>query len=183
MRRLNFGAGPDRADGWESCDADARWATRSPLDHIIDIAIRRLDVADGSYDSIVASHSLQQIEYHALPTALRELRRVLKPGGTLRVILPDLWRAIGAYEMGDRMHFQVPDSAEDTLDGKLCAYLTWYSSARMIWTAEAFTQQLARVGFPAISSVFARVSSSYDPDICRWDKREGESFFLEAVRP
>ena len=38
-----------------------------------------------------------------------ELRRVLKPGGVLRLALPDLDKGIAAYQRGDRDYFQVPD--------------------------------------------------------------------------
>jgi len=36
---------------------------------------------------------------------LAELRRVLKPGGVLRLVLPDLLKGVDAYRRGDRDYF------------------------------------------------------------------------------
>lgn len=181
MRRLNFGAGPDAAEGWESCDRN--YDFNAPPDHWVNLPQERLDVADCSFDSIVASHSLQQVEYHALPVVLRELRRVLKHGGVLRVIMPDVAKAIVAWQERRHDYFLVDDETESTLDGKFCAYLTWYSTARCVWTVEAFTQQLARAGFPVVAEILPAFTVGHDPEIVRWDKRRHESFFVEAVKP
>jgi ubiquinone/menaquinone biosynthesis C-methylase UbiE len=47
--------------------------------------------------------------------ALSELRRVLKPGGVLRLCLPDLDLAIAAYQSGRQEYFSV--WAWDTISG------------------------------------------------------------------
>ena len=47
--------------------------------------------ADGSVSEIYASHVLEHLRFHTeLPAALREFYRVLQPGATLRVSVPDL---------------------------------------------------------------------------------------------
>lgn len=185
MRRLNVGAGPDRDDAWESLDKAQLPPAWPPVDHWVDLGRDRIGVYDCTFDSIVASHSLQQIEYHAIGPALRELHRVLDHGGTLRVIMPDVARAVDAWLHGRLSHFLplIDDETERTLDGKFCAYLTWYSTARCVWTAEAFIDQLHRAGFPVVAQVSPHHTRGYDPMITRWDRRESESFFVEAVRP
>ncbi|MDB5811655.1 MAG: glycosyltransferase, WfgS family [Betaproteobacteria bacterium] len=46
---------------------------------------------DASIEEVYASHVLEHLGYaHALPTALREIHRVLVPGGTLCASVPDL---------------------------------------------------------------------------------------------
>jgi SAM-dependent methyltransferase len=45
-----------------------------------------LDVADAAFDRVVAIHVLEHL--HDLPPALEEVRRVLKPGGLLEVVIP-----------------------------------------------------------------------------------------------
>ena len=47
--------------------------------------------AEGSIAEIYASHVLEHLGYHLeLPRALAEMRRVLAPGGMLRISVPDL---------------------------------------------------------------------------------------------
>ena len=50
----------------------------------------------------VSVHALQEIPMADLVSTLRELRRVLKPGGVLRLCVPDLDKAVAAYQRGDR---------------------------------------------------------------------------------
>jgi predicted SAM-dependent methyltransferase len=46
--------------------------------------------ADGSIDEIYASHVLEHLDYQReLSTALREFRRVLRPGGRVRISVPN----------------------------------------------------------------------------------------------
>ncbi|MNJ12095.1 hypothetical protein D3C77_62770 [compost metagenome] len=46
----------------------------------------RIDAEDNSYDRVIATHVLEHIYYPHL--ALKEWRRVLKPGGTLSILIP-----------------------------------------------------------------------------------------------
>ena len=48
-------------------------------------------LADGTCAEVYASHVLEHLGYDAaLPAAMKEIHRVLKPGGRLRVSVPDL---------------------------------------------------------------------------------------------
>ena len=69
----------------------------------------RLALASSSVDCVVAIHVLQDLPYLEILPALVELRRVLVPGGALRLGLPDLDRAIAAYLRGDRRYYRVLD--------------------------------------------------------------------------
>jgi tetratricopeptide (TPR) repeat protein len=63
-------------------------------------------VASGSVDAVYSSHNIEHLYPHEVPVALREMRRVLKPGGFLFATLPDL------QEVARRV-------AEDRLDDPL----------------------------------------------------------------
>ena len=45
---------------------------------------------DNSVDMIYSSHALEHIEKRAVLPTLKEWRRVLTPGGTIRLLIPDL---------------------------------------------------------------------------------------------
>ncbi len=53
--------------------------------------------ADGTFDAVYHSHFLEHIDRTAAPEFLRECRRVLKPGGILRIVVPDLELAAEKY--------------------------------------------------------------------------------------
>ena len=57
-----------------------------------------LDYADNSVDSITASHVLEHFGHLLTLNVLKEWARVLKPGGTLRVAVPDFDKIVAAYQ-------------------------------------------------------------------------------------
>lgn len=88
---LDAGAGDCRysrffgAHRYESCDfAQVQGKAYGTLTHVCDI--RAIPVEDGRYDAVLCSQVLAHIPDSL--AALRELRRVLKPGGTLWITAP-----------------------------------------------------------------------------------------------
>jgi SAM-dependent methyltransferase len=50
-------------------------------------------VETASFDAVWSAHNLEHLFAHEVPLALREFRRVLRPGGFALITLPDLQRA------------------------------------------------------------------------------------------
>ncbi|MEO8444865.1 MAG: methyltransferase domain-containing protein [Gammaproteobacteria bacterium] len=91
-RRLHIG-GKHRHDGWEIIDAIAA----DHVDHLGDAA-NLARFPDGTFVEVYASHVLEHFDYKdKLPLVLREWRRVLAPGGSLYVSVPDLARLCHLY--------------------------------------------------------------------------------------
>lgn len=75
-----------RAAGWEVLDANAG----PHVDHVAD-ARDLTRFADDTFEEIYASHVVEHLDYKdELVTALTGWRRVLVPGGTLSVSVPDM---------------------------------------------------------------------------------------------
>ncbi|MBG6081158.1 class I SAM-dependent methyltransferase [Rubrivivax gelatinosus] len=174
--RLNIGCGPEPAPGWLNADRQPA----AGVDLVGDLCTG-LPLADASVDYAVGMHLLQDIAWPELPAAVAELRRVLRPGGVLRLGLPDLDRAIDAYRHGDAGYFFVPDEHARDIGAKLVTQIIWYGSVRTPFTW-GFTRELLQgAGWREVTRcAFGRSASAW-PGIASLDNRERESLYVEAL--
>lgn len=177
LRRLNLGCGAQAAPGWINADLLA-----GPGVDIVGDLRAGLPIADASLDCIVAMHMLQDLPWPDLAPALAELHRMLKPGGVLRLGLPDLDRAIAAWQRGDGAYFHVPDHDARSVGAKLVTQIVWYGSTRTPFNFEFAREWLERAGFVEVRrAAFGRTGTSI-AGITDLDNRERESVFVEATR-
>jgi ubiquinone/menaquinone biosynthesis C-methylase UbiE len=177
VRRLNWGCGARGEPGWINSDRKAG----PGIDLSCDIR-HGLPLRDASVDYAVSVHALQEIAYPELLPVLEELRRVLKPGGVLRLVLPDLDKAVDARRRGDRGYFLVPDEDAGAIGSKLVVQLVWYGYTRTPFTRDFAHELLAAAGFAAVRDCAYRRTASAYPAIVELDNRERESLFVEAVK-
>jgi SAM-dependent methyltransferase len=176
IRRLNWGCGDDPPAGWVNSDlVDA-----SGVDITCDIR-EGLPVDDDWFDYVVSIHALPMIRYPDLVPVLTELRRVLKPGGVLRLGLPDVEKGIQALLRGDREYFLVPDDEVRSMGGKFVVHMLWYGWSVTMFTADFIEELLMKAGFRSVAHCRYRESSCRLPGIVELDDREAESLFVEAV--
>jgi predicted SAM-dependent methyltransferase len=114
--KLNLGCGPVQPDGWVNVDGSmrawlvARWPVINrvlegsrviPPTDFRGVQYERLEQrwrwADGSIDAIYAGEILEHFTREKGLAFLRECFRVLRPGGVLRVRVPDNARFWGNY--------------------------------------------------------------------------------------
>jgi SAM-dependent methyltransferase len=177
IQRLHVGCGPCAAAGWVNADLH-----EGPgVDLACDIR-RGIPRPSESFDYVVAIHVLQDLAYADIPPSLKELHRVLKPGGVLRLGLPDLDKALLAYFTGDDRYFYVPARDAEDIGAKLITQLVWYGSVRTPMTYGFIAERLAHAGFQKVRRTPFRQTMSPFPDIVAFDNRERESLFVEAVR-
>jgi SAM-dependent methyltransferase len=141
-----------------------------------------LALPDASVDYAVAIHALQDLPYLDVVPALRELRRVLRPGGVLRLGLPDLGRAIEAWLRHDRAYFYIPDEETGTLGGKLIVQAIWYGSTRTPFTWDFVHELAVKADFREVTRCKFRHTESAWPEIVELDNRERETLFVETVK-
>lgn len=89
---LNVGCGGHAHGNWMNLDI----APQSPdvFDHNVTAP---LPFPDATFDAVYHSHVLEHLSKSRAPTFLQECLRVLKPGGVLRVAVPDLERICALY--------------------------------------------------------------------------------------
>lgn len=170
---LNFGCGPE----WAS--APPQWIGFDVIDygqHEIGDVRDGLGFDDQSFDGIVANHSLQCLTYADVDGALREFHRVLRPGGRLRVLVPDVMGAVSAYLDSDSTWPGFVAISEPwSIDRKFGHYLTWGGGNRSCFTAVSLAEALDRAGFlPTMTN------DRWWAWLQELDSREGESIVAEV---
>lgn len=176
VRRLNWGCGDWIVPGWVNSDMKGG-------EGVVACDIREgLPFEDDIFDYVVSIHALPELAYPELVPALRELRRVLKSGGVLRLGLPDLTRAYEAYRCGDRNYFVIPDDEKASLGGKFVAQLLWYGYSKSIFVPGLVEELMGEAGFSPVHQVGFGETRSAHVHIVQLDNRERESLFVEGVK-
>jgi predicted SAM-dependent methyltransferase len=177
VRRLNWGCGEWAERGW--INADIKEGAR--VDIVGDIR-DGLPLDSDSIDYAVSIHSLPEIPFTEIVPTLTELRRVLKPGGVLRLALPDLDKGIDAYHRKDKEYFKVPDSDAESMGAKFVTQMVWYGYSRSLFTHEFIEEQLQKAGFSRVDHCSFKQTASPYPAIVDLDNREQESLFVEGIK-
>lgn len=175
--RLNWGCGDAGEPGWVNSDLK-----EGPGIHVTADIRLGLPLGDDSFDYIVSIHALPMLSYRDLVPALEELRRLLKPGGVLRLSLPDVDKGIAAYLRGDRDYFMVPDEDIESLGGKFVVHMLWYGYSVSMFTADFIEELLRRARFTSVNHCAYQQTASPFRGIVELDNREHESLFIEAVK-
>jgi SAM-dependent methyltransferase len=177
IRRLNWGCGDWVPGGWINSDIK----DDEGADLVCDIR-EGLKLDSDSIDYAVSIHALPEFTCAEIVTVLRELRRVLKPGGVLRLALPDLLKGVDAYRRGDRDYFLIPDEDARSLGAKLVFQLLWYGYSKSTFTSEYIEEALLEAGFAKVQHCSFKQTKSPWPEIVELDNRERESLFVEATK-
>jgi predicted SAM-dependent methyltransferase len=177
---LNVGCGPNIFDNFISLD----WGWIPKIDICWDITRKPYPLKDNSLDGIFTEHCLEHISFADCEKNLREFYRILKPGGTIRIVVPDGELYADIYHRrknGEEIY--MPYEREE-------GYIT--PMARMngifrnhghqfIYDFETFSYQLKKTGFKDIKKeTFAH---GRDPRLLIdvvW--RSDESLYVEASR-
>ncbi len=177
VKRLNWGCGGEGVAGWINADLK-----EGPGIDVTGDIRDGLPLESDSIDYVVSIHALPEIHYTELVDVMRELRRVLKAGGTLRISVPNIDRAIDAYRRGDREFFAIPDEDALSMGAKFVTHLVWYGYTRSLFTKDSMEELLRKAGFDTIHHCRFQWTESEHDEIVALDDREGESLFVEAVK-
>lgn len=96
--KLNLGCGTHYAEGWVNLDATEREGVIP--DRIVDPADPFATFDPASADAVYLGHVLEHIPWAAIPRALAQVRAVLRAGGEVLVVGPDVWRTVNRWKAG-----------------------------------------------------------------------------------
>ena len=77
------------------------------IDFNVDLSVEKeFPIPDETCDIVYSSHTLEHIPTKNVSFCLKECKRILREGGTLRIVVPDADIACDAYENNDRRFFE-----------------------------------------------------------------------------
>lgn len=140
--RLNLGCGDVRRDGWVNVDLRSDVA-----DVVADVAA--LPFPDGSVDEIWASDIAEHFPRRQLAGLFAEWGRVLRPGGTLTLRVPNLLALSAAI-------VRHPDDPEKFIENVYGGH-RWgpdgaWDAHHWGWTPQSFARDLQAWGFEVVSN-------------------------------
>jgi SAM-dependent methyltransferase len=169
VRKLHLGCGPIVLPGW--LNADLR--PRRPEQIFIDVQ-ERLPFDDASLDYVFSEHMIGDLTYAQTAATLAECRRVLRPGGRLRISTPSLARLAELYSpdasgVHGRYVAWAVDEFVDWADAPLPGLVinNLFQEHRFVYDPATLRHLLARAGFAGVVDV--PYGESTDPHLAGID--------------
>jgi predicted SAM-dependent methyltransferase len=128
--------------------------------------------ADGTFTAVYTSHTLEHLFFDVGMQMMRESHRVLRPGGVLRVVVPDVEDIINAYvarrrhphgphgetrrpgesyirahELNERLWFRPRNAPRGNLLRRYYESVTDFHYHKWMWDAESLIAEMQNVGF------------------------------------
>jgi predicted SAM-dependent methyltransferase len=168
VTRVHLGSGYEYKPGWLNVDlvggrADVVWDLCRPL-----------PFRSGTVDAIFHEHVLEHLSAREGFELLQECHRVLKPGGVLRIGVPDAARYVRWYTDGS--------CPRDNRPTPLLALVEQFYGFghRMMYDAETLEAFVGAAGFPLVEEM--RFGQSRLDPVPDTSFREWDTLYIEAVK-
>ncbi|AXT85953.1 hypothetical protein C6I20_12685 [Aeromicrobium sp. A1-2] len=171
--RLHLGSGGQPKSGWLNVDLAG-----DPVELVWDLA-HGVPFEDARVDAIFHEHLLEHIPLRAGAGLLDECYRVLRPGGILRVGVPDAGALLESYT-GDGTYIGALHPDRPTRMLALQELFYWHRHTTM-FDEETLALLFRAAGFPEPSRrSFGESDLDSAPDT---ERRRAETLYMEARKP
>jgi len=175
----HFGAGPIHLDGWLNFDIDR---SHTHCEQHGDVLRTHFD--ENKFDVIFSTHMLEHLSFPVdTIECLNRFSRWLKPGGILRLAVPDLELAVKAYYEKRSLHFLYgKDFKAYYHKDSPCERLNFFIRAwehQICFDYELLSSLLADAGFQNIQK--KQPNESAIPGF-NFDRFISESLYVEAIK-
>ncbi len=205
LRGLQYGCGWNLREGWLNTDivglADAQ-GHRTAAGHLARLddlfyylqhdAAQPFPFEDESFDWIYSEHLLEHLTLHEAVVWLKDTRRLLRPGGRLRLSTPDLRRYIQGYLDEQGRFFEEHRKRLKALGLKqipqrrawMVNQIFQNGGHRWIYDLDELTFVAHLAGFDPAHLTECRFRQGPVPDLCALDLpvRNDESIYVEIIR-
>jgi SAM-dependent methyltransferase len=192
MTRLHLGCGRNTPEGWVNVDYAlgarlAQWRAWRYINNRVGFfslewsdkiylhnLLKPLPWDDNSINAVYTSHTLEHFDREGGLRLLRECHRVLMPGGTIRIIVPDLRAYVASYaegKIGAEYFVEALGLAHGRGQGFARDFFSFFIGFphRCMYDAESLNRILINIGF--VSAPRAGFDSDI-PDITSIEQTE-----------
>jgi predicted SAM-dependent methyltransferase len=193
LLHINIGCGTSAAEGWYNIDnSPTIWLSRIPLASRVlrlpawpkDVhrhnVLKGLPFAGESVHVVYSSHTFEHFTYEQSLALTKDCFRVLKPGGTLRIVVPDLGLIVRDY-----LTDPSPLASHRMIQRLLLGH-TWRDMLHpgahhsQMFDARSLLAMVAEAGFTDAKQSSFRESDIADLALVEPEERCSESLYVEA---
>lgn len=218
LKKLNLGCGLQTPDGWINIDSSmgARLAKRPILKKCLQTFIPRswgilpnanwpdnvkwmnitnqFEFDANSVDVVYSSHTIEHLTYNEASFVFKESHRVLKPGGIIRIIVPDFGQLVDSYLANKQKkphlaaklflehtyYFEIP--VPSSFSGLIKYYFKRKNNHHFLYDEEGLRYQMMQAGFTDVRLM--KLAESRIPGIEKIDipERFTGAICLEGVK-
>jgi predicted SAM-dependent methyltransferase len=191
-KKLHIGCGSNLLDEWLNADYNVDSSSVFNLD-----ASKIFPINSDLFDFIFSEHMIEHLNYYQGLSMLNECRRILKPGGRIRISTPDLGFLISLYAQNkSKLQLNYINWASSNFiknnvftDTMIINNFVRDWGHLFIYDLKTITHSLEMVGFINVESFL--LNESNFPELCNLENEKRmpdgflqlESFTVEAQKP
>lgn len=147
---------------------------------------RPLPLPDRAFDAVYSSEVIEHIRREKVPALLLELRRILKPGGVMRLTTPDMEACCQLY-LGT--HKYPINAIRDTWREGQFSNLIWMNTYmrdwghQWVWDFPALSEAIERAGFVNVNRCEPQITKSRLMELSALETRYGAHNSAERWAP
>jgi len=151
-------------------------------------ATRRIPCANNSVEVVYSSHMIEHLDRREARAFLLEVRRILIPGGIVRIAVPDLARFIEQYQItGDADEFIAKTHMAQARPVGLLprVRLAVIGPRNHLWMYDghSLSELLHKAGFADVCVMPPGKTNITDPGQLELEERVEQSVYVEAFQP
>jgi predicted SAM-dependent methyltransferase len=177
---LNLGSGPRGLANphWINVDGypDAN------VHYLIDFS-RPWPIPDESLDGIFCEHVFEHFDFAQGQSILRQALRVLRPGGSMRIIVPDGGKIVRSYCSSPSELLSHRKTETSLAMDAVNSYFRQRYEHQFIYDWPLLEHQLKAAGFDQVAEVSLGKGKASIPIILDDQGYEWESLYVEAIKP